>query len=104
MPFSSDTWLQIRDLIVHVRQTICIAGLETDLVLAVDKGGTGDNGGGSAAVDAENASLLRVLTVREPFLLQLGEDLQRDLAQVHIPLFLSVSISLRRIALERERS
>jgi hypothetical protein len=67
---------------VHVRQTICIAGLETDLVLEVDKGGTGDNGGGSITVDAKNASLLCVLTVREPFLLQLGEDLQHDLAQV----------------------
>jgi hypothetical protein len=82
MPFSLDTRLYLRDLIVHVRQSICIAGLETNLVLEVDKGGTSDNGGGSTAVDAENASLLCVLTVREPFLLQIGEDFQRDLAQV----------------------
>ncbi len=67
---------------MHVRQTICIAGLETNLVLEVDKGGTGDNGGGSGTVDAKNASLLCVLIVREPFLLQLGKDLQPDLAQV----------------------
>jgi len=34
---------------------VWIGGLGSDLVLEVDEGGAGDNGGGSSAVDTENA-------------------------------------------------
>ena len=73
-----------------------ITGFEADLVLEVNEGSAGYNAGGSASVDAENPSLLRGFTVREPFLLQLREDLQRNLAELH-------NSSVVAICLERNR-
>jgi len=64
-----------------------IAGFGLDLVLEVDKEGGGDNGGGSAAVDAENPRLLGFVdvvgTAVQPLLLELRKYLHSHLAQLH---------------------
>jgi len=49
----------------------------------VDEGGAGDNGGGSSAVNTENAGFGRGFVVGKPLLLEFGEDLQRYFAKLH---------------------
>ncbi|RDX65136.1 hypothetical protein CR513_56232, partial [Mucuna pruriens] len=52
-----------------------IGGLGADLILKVEEGGAGNNGGGSSAVDAEYAGFGCGFVVGEPLLLKFGEDL-----------------------------
>lgn len=60
-----------------------IAGLGSDLVLEVDEGCAGDNGGGSSTVDTENAGFGCGFVVGKPLLLEFGEDLERYFAKLH---------------------
>ena len=74
---SGDDVEVIGDLRVGIR------GMGSDLVLEVDEGRPRDNGGGSSAVDTENAGFGSGFIVGKPLLLEFGEDLERYFAKLH---------------------